>query len=242
METGLVKCVFYALLAAGIMTAPFSTCADEPACARPGWRQEFQTMPDGWKLKGKPGTPAAVFEPGRSADGSNTWLNMTADKASASLVVELPNVKLADTPILRWCWRVTVLPKGADGRESAKDDQAIGLYVSAGGMFSQKSLAYRWETETPIGEEGTASYAAGVVKVKWFCLRNKQSAKDDSFIIEERNVAADFKSHFGKVPEKIGMSVSCNSQYTGSKAEAQLAWVEFVPEQQQPASESAVGE
>lgn len=224
------------------MAAHFPMHAGEPARVTPGWRQEFQTMPDGWKLKGKPGTSAAVFEPGRSADGSNTWLNMRADKASASLVVELPKVKLAETPVLRWCWRVTVFPEGADGRESARDDQAIGVYVSTGGMFSQKSLAYRWETETPIGEEGTASYAGGVVKVKWFCLRNKQSAKGDGFIVEERNVAADFKSRFGDVPEKIGLSISCNSQYTGSKAEAQLAWIEFVPEQQQSAPVLAGGE
>lgn len=196
--------------------------------ARIGWRQEFGSMPSDWKLRGKPGTPNAVFTVGRSSDGSNTWLNMSADKASASLVVELPGVKLKDTPILRWAWRVTVFPEGADGRESAKDDQAIGVYVSTGGMFSQQSLAYRWETETPIGAEGTASYAGGVVKVKWICLRNKTSVQGETFLVEERNVAEDFKSRFGSVPDKIGLSISCNSQYTGSKAEAQLAWIEFV--------------
>jgi hypothetical protein len=216
-----------ACVAAAVAALAGEAKTEEPAM-KTGWRQEFETMPSGWKVKGKPGTPNAVFTVGRSAEGTNTWLNMAADKASASLVVELPWVKLKDTPILRWAWRVTTFPEGADGRESAKDDQAIGVYVSTGGMFSQQSLAFRWETETPVGAEGTATYAGGVVKVKWLCLRNKASAQGDSFLVEERNVAEDFKSRFGSVPDKIGLSISCNSQYTGTKAEAQLAWIEFV--------------
>ena len=50
---------------------------------------------------------------------------------------------------MRWRWKVVTLPAGADGSKDKLDDQAIGLYVSTGGMFSQKSFALRWETDTP---------------------------------------------------------------------------------------------
>ncbi len=228
-----------ALLAVFAISAPAVDEQNKPTegSLQKGWRQDFASMPEGWKVKGKPGTPSAQFTVERSKDGSNTWLNMKADKASASLVVELPDVKLAETPVLRWAWQVTVFPEGADGRDSDKDDQAIGVYVSAGGMLSQQSLAYRWETETPVGAEGSANYAAGVVKVKWVCLRNKDSSRGGVFLIEERNVAEDFKNRFGVMPKKLGLSVSCNSQYTGTKAEARLAWIEFAPTPSSPRAE-----
>lgn len=195
-----------------------------------GWRIAFDTLPKDWAVQGKPFTPQAVFEIATDPTNSTLhWLSMTADKASASFKSSdaLP-VDLKKTPIMRWCWRATVLPTGADGRDPKKDDQAIGLYISSGGMFKQQSLAYRWETETPTGAEGDAQYAK-VVSVHWMALRNKQDADGQTFYTEERNVADDYQKAFGSIPDKIGMGISCNSQYTASKAAAQLQWIEFLP-------------
>jgi hypothetical protein len=198
-----------------------------PASAR---RITFDTIPSGWDVQGKPFTREAVFtiqddpeQPG------HRWLSMTADKASASLLSgSILNVDLKKTPILRWRWRVTVLPSGADGRDPKKDDQAIGLYISSGSRFKQQSIAYRWETQPPSGADGFARYAAGTVSIKWFALRDESHADGKTFFVEERNVAEDFQKAFGAIPERIGLGISCNSQYTGSSAEAQLDWVEFV--------------
>jgi hypothetical protein len=193
-------------------------------------RITFDAIPSGWDVQGKPFTRAAVFtiqddpeQPG------HCWLSMTADKASASLLSgSTLSVDLKKTPILRWRWRVTVLPSGADGRDPKKDDQAIGLYISSGSRFKQQSIAYRWETQPPSGADGFARYAAGTVSIKWFALRDESHADGKTFFIEERNVAEDFQKAFGAVPERIGLGISCNSQYTGSSAEAQLDWIEFV--------------
>ena len=215
--------LFFGLGIPGLIHA---ASAGDPA----GWRITFDTLPKDWAVQGKPFTPEAVFE--IAADPTNStqhWLSMTADKASASLKSsEALPVDLKKTPIMRWCWRATVLPTGADGRDPKKDDQAIGLYISSGGMFKQQSLAYRWETETPTGAEGDAQYAK-VVSVHWMALRNKQDADGQTFYTEERNVADDYQKAFGSIPEKIGVGISCNSQYTASKAAAQLQWIEFVP-------------
>ena len=192
-------------------------------------RITFDTMPPDWNIKGKPFTKNAVFEIRNDpADPGHRWLSVTADKASASLLSDgALDVDLKKTPIIRWRWRATVLPPGADGRDPKKDDQAIGLYVSSGNVFKQQSIAYRWETEPPAGSEGTVQYA-NLFSIKWVALRDKSHSDGQTFFIEERNVAEDFKKAFGAIPERIGIGISCNSQYTDSKAEAQLDWIEFV--------------
>lgn len=196
----------------------------------PGWRLAFDIMPANWAVQGKPFTKAAVFQ--IAADPTNAalhWLSMTADQSSASLKTsDSVPVDLNKAPIMRWCWRATTLPTGADGRDPKKDDQAIGLYISSGGLFKQQSIAYRWETETPVGTEGDAQYAK-VVRVHWLALRNKNDVDGKTFYIEERNVAEDYRKAFGSVPDKIGIGISCNSQYTASQADAQLEWIEFLP-------------
>ena len=67
-----------------------------------------------------------------------------------------------------------------------------------------------------------------MVKVKWFSLRNQQDGDGKTFFVEQRNVAEDFKQAFGSLPGKIGIGISCNSQYTASQAQANLDWIEFV--------------
>jgi len=192
-------------------------------------RITFDTIPENWDVQGKPFTKATVFEiqddPGNPG---HKWLSMTAEKASASLLSDgALDVDLKKTPILRWRWRVTAFPLGADGRDPKKDDQAIGLYVSSGTMFKQQTIAYRWETLPPVGAEGTVQYAK-LFTIKWFALRDQSHVDGQSFFVEERNVAEDFEKTFGSIPDQIGLGISCNSQYTDSRSEAQLDWIEFV--------------
>ncbi len=186
-------------------------------------------MPPRSEIRGRPGTPLALFEVVPSADAAGGHvLRMTADRASGALLVPVAGVDLERTPILRWRWRVIEWPADADGRRPDRDDQAIGLYIATDGLFRRTSLAYRWETLTPIGATGVASYAGGMVRVHWMALRNRESGTD--FLVEERNVAADWRAMTGGPPPKtFAISISCNSQYTGSRAAAELDWLEFSP-------------
>ena len=214
--------------ALALLALPLAARAADTAAtnaAPPAWREDFRKLSPDWKVRGAPGTPKAAFKVEAAQDGDGV-LVMSADKASGSLVLPLEGVNLSRTPVVRWRWQMTVYPDQADGRDPKRDDQAIGLYFSTGGMLSQKSVAYRWETDTPVGAEGDARYAAGVVKIHWFGLRNRAGGTNTWFV-EERNLAEDFKKAFGFVPEKIGLGVSCNSEMTSSHAEARLDWVEF---------------
>jgi hypothetical protein len=200
------------------------------------WKEEFApasgagetALPKGWVLKSKPGTKPAVFLVGTDAENKVSFLHMEADDASASLITKVGGVDLKKTPFLRWRWRAKTLPEGADGRRKARDDQAIGIYVGAGSALNNKSISYRWDTDTPKGAEGNCAYGLGFVKVKWYTLRNKEDAADGRWFIEERNVAEDFKKAWGFFPTEVYVSVSCNSQYTDSRAAADLEWIEFV--------------
>ena len=190
-----------------------------------GWKQDLDsstTFRNNWEVKGKPGTPAADFHIVKTDSGG--YLNMKSDKASASVVTRVEVDDPSALPVLRWRWRAKELPDGADARLADKDDQAIGIYIGTGSMLSKKAVAYHWDTETPAGTEGKSTYGLGTIKVKWITLRNR-NAPMDTWLTEERNFIQDFKEAWGFVPENIYISVSCNSQYTGTLAEADLDWI-----------------
>jgi hypothetical protein len=199
------------------------------------WRDAFapapetgkNALPKNWVVQGKPGVLPAFFSSMIDEGQNVTFLHMEADRGSASLITNAVGVDLSKKPILRWRWRVTTLPEGADGRARSTDDQAIGIYIGTGSTFSNKSVSYRWDTETPKGSEGNVSYGMGTVKVKWYTLKNKEDAKG-VWVTEERNVAEDFMQAWGFYPNEVYVSVSCNSQYTNSRAAADLSWIEFV--------------
>ncbi|MCM8790474.1 MAG: DUF3047 domain-containing protein [Candidatus Omnitrophica bacterium] len=202
------------------------------------WRKDFGQFSvkdtadalKGWKMQGKPGTRKAVFSIESDNEQELSYLRMRADRASGSLITSVDGVDLEKTPILRWRWRALKLPKGADGRYRSKDDQAIGIYVGTGSAIDNKSVSYRWDTDTPKGTEGEAYYGLGGVKIKWYTLRNAEDGVGSKWYVEERNVADDFRRAWGFCPEKIYLAVSCNSQYTKSSAIADLEWIEFAGE------------
>ena len=200
------------------------------------WREAFapipevdkRVLPKKWVVRGKPGILPAVFSTMIDEGKNISFLHMEADRGSASLITNATGVDLSKTPILRWRWRVMTLPTGADGRVRTKDDQAIGIYIGTGSTFNNKSVSYRWDTETPKGTEGNCAYGLGTVKVKWYTLKNKADANGGGWFTEERNVAEDFRQAWGFYPEEVYVSISCNSQYTDSQAAADLSWIEFV--------------
>ena len=158
-------------------------------------------------------------------------LKAEAVNGTGSILFDISKLDFRKYPIMRWKWKVDVLPSGADGRSEAKDDQAIGIYVGAG-RWSTTSVAWRWETETPKKAEGEASYGLGMVSVKWYCVRNRED-KTGVWYVDECNIYEALDKRFkGKIPTKnVALSISCNSQYTKSKAVAYLEYVEFLPAQ-----------
>jgi len=193
---------------------------------------DFQTakldkkgIPDGWSYRGKPGTPDVKYELVEDKELKHKVLHITSDKASGVIMVEGSDIDLEKYPILRWRWKAVTLPTGADATIKAKDDQGIAVYVGYG-KLSQESISYNWQTETPKGKSGHSTYN-WVVDVDWFTLRDKND-KMDTWFEEEVNVYEDMKKIFKKIPSGWALSISSNSQYTNSKADVYLDYIEFV--------------
>lgn len=196
-----------------------------------GWKENFieysksHPLDKKWVIKGIPGTPMSEFTVKKNS--KDTFLQAKSNNSTGNLITQIKDIDLKKTPYLEWKWRVQELPADADGRYKNKDDQAMGIYIGTGSLLSKKVISYRWDTDTPKGTEGKSVYGAGTVKVKWITLENKQSERD-KWITEKRNCAEDFKKAWGFVPDKIYISVSSNSQYTGSSALAELDWIRFL--------------
>lgn len=187
-------------------------------------------FPKGWVVKGtKWRVPDTSFyiKAGENSDGN--VLVVESDKSTGAILFDVHrHVDLKKTPVMRWRWRALKLPDGADGRDSAKDDQVLSIYLGAGSIIRQ-SVAYRWETNTPVGAKGNVKYGGGLVKVAWFCLQNKTSPRGE-WITMERNVAEDFKKLYGIIPDEFAISIGGNSQYTGTMGIGEVDFIEFVPE------------
>ena len=211
--------------------------ADYSSLLAKSWNADFASyevgksdeIPADWVLKGtKWGVDATKFFVRKDKSSKQNVLVVDAKSSTATIIYDLSEkVDLAKTPIMRWTWRAKSLPKGADGRKKSKDDQALAIYIGSGGMFSQKSVAYRWETETPKGFASTTSYGGGLVSVKWFCINNKTD-KLNKWFTNERNVADDFKQAYGYIPKKLAITIAGNSQYTESHSVGELLEIEFV--------------
>ena len=157
---------------------------------------------------------------------SNSVLVIESKKSSAVFACDLSGkINLNETPVLRWRWRVRKLPPDADGRHRKKDDQAVGIYIGTGTAFNQKAIAYRWETETPVGHWGKTVYS-NVMSVRFLSCRNKDDGLDVWFE-EERNVRDDFMEKFGFVPKNIALVICGNSQNSKSEALAEIDYIGF---------------
>jgi len=180
----------------------------------------------GWTYKGKFGADDAEFSI-RTVDGEKV-LRMSSKNGTGTLLYDISRIDLKKYPYMRWKWRVDVLPAGADGEKEEKDDQAIGIYIGTGSTFSQESLALRWETVTPKGKTGFVKYGMGAVKVHWVCIRNEKDGLK-RWYVDECNIYQELKRIFkGNVPKKnIAITLSANSQYTGTSSDAYLAYIEF---------------
>lgn len=218
-----------------LMTAAFllflSMIAAQAAPAEQKVRIDFRNARQdgkavtGWTYKGKFGTDDAVFSIVK-VDGVKV-LKMASNEATGTILYDIANIDLKKYPYMRWKWRADVLPKGADGMDPDKDDQAIGIYIGTGSTFSQESMAYRWETVTPKGKSGFVKYGMGAVKVHWISIRNEKDGLK-RWYVDECNLAQDLKKIFGgKIPKKLAITLSANSQYTGTSSVAYLEYIEF---------------
>jgi hypothetical protein len=182
-------------------------------------------VPPGWAKQGW-GHPAYDFTV-VDVDGRRA-LHMKSAGDSSNINKDIRGmVRLSETPILEWTWKVMALPKGADARRAETDDQAGQLYV-VWPRFPQavrsQIIGYIWDTTAPVGsifksqKTGTVTYV--VVR----------SGPQDlgRWITERRNVAEDFKRIYGgELEDPGGISIGIDSDDVKGTAEAFVGGILF---------------
>ncbi len=175
---------------------------------------------------GVPKTKISIAPAKDSADG--TVLVLESPRGSGVFMTRLPKEIWKKYPVMRWRWRV-IKPVRVKPGTPEPDDQAAVVYFGDGTLLRQRCVGYRWEVRAPVGAEEILKYGAGTMTVKRICMRNK-STPPGKWVVEERNVAADYRRAFGVNPKShCILSVGANSQYSQSHTRVEIDYIEFLP-------------
>lgn len=182
-------------------------------------------VPDGWE--------APTFSSGKmdftvvENDGHRV-LHMRSQGDSSQIAKDIKGkVNLKETPILEWTWRVVELPKGADSRRKATDDQAGQIYV-AWERFPKavrsRIIGYVWDTTAP---QGLIVKSEKTSMVTYVIVRSGP-AELGKWVTERRNVAEDFRKIYGEEPDSPGaITLAIDSDDTKTSAEAFVGAIFF---------------
>jgi hypothetical protein len=181
-------------------------------------------VPPGWRTQSW-GSPKYDFEVVN--DGSARVLRMLSDGDSSTINKEI-KIDCKDYPILQWSWKVVMLPKGADARQKATDDEAAQVYVTFPrfpAAVRSRVIGYIWDTTAPAGLT-VKSEKTGLVT---YIVMRSGEADLGKWLTESRNVCEDYKKIFGEEPaEKMeALSLAIDSDDTKSKAEAFIGDIFF---------------
>lgn len=182
-------------------------------------------IPEGWR-GGDWGSPKYDFEI-VTVDGPRA-LRLRSEGDSSTISREIKGkVNLKQTPILEWRWKVTKLPRGADARKSATDDEAAQIYVTWPRFpeaLRSRVLGYIWDTSAPVG----ATFKSEKTATVHYVVVESGASKLGQWITERRNVAEDFRKIYGDEPDNPSvLSVSIDSDDTRSSAESFVGTILF---------------
>jgi hypothetical protein len=181
-------------------------------------------VPAGWKPQNW-GSPRYDFE--IVSEDSRRVLHMTSNGDSSTINKEV-KIDCKDYPILQWRWKVVELPKGADARKKATDDEAAQIYVTFPRFPSavrSRIIGYIWDSTAPAGSI-FKSQKTGLVT---YVVVRSGEADLNKWLTESRNVCQDYKKIYGEDPEEKveAVSIGIDSDDTRSRAEAYVGELLF---------------
>jgi hypothetical protein len=181
-------------------------------------------VPGGWRAQnwGSPKNDFTVV-----ADGGERALHMRCNDDGSTISKEI-KVDLKQHPVLQWKWKAVVLPKGADSRRKATDDQAAQIYVVFP-RFPQavrsRIIGYVWDTTAPVGltvpseKTGTVTYV----------IVRSGHGELNRWVAESRNVHEDYRRIYKEEPgEPVGaVSIAADCNDVHDRAESFMGPILF---------------
>lgn len=221
-----------------LLAASFPALAAEPlpiarfSAAAPGG------LPEGWSpfsfAKSQRHTDYRLV-----SDGAVTVLRAQAD-ASVSALLRQVKADPRALPVMRWRWKVDNLLAKGDIRRKEGDDFPARIYVLFdydpdrlsfadrakitlarvvyGAEVPAAALCYVWDNRNPPGTMLPNAYTDRVRMV----VARSGAADLGRWVMEERDIARDFRAAFGEEPPMIsGIVVAADTDNTGERA---VAW------------------
>jgi len=150
------------------------------------------------------------------SESGNHFLRARADNKAVQIGLE-HTFDPKNQPRLKWRWRVSQMPPGADERVSGKHDAAAQVYIIFDNQVWPRVVKYTWSSSLPVGTQFTSplySRNKGIV-------RRSGQPDPKRWYEEEVNFLEDFKRLFGDEPGKVqGIAILTSSDATKTTAGA----------------------
>jgi hypothetical protein len=182
-------------------------------------------IPPGWEKTQSWGNPNFDFTVVQ--EGPKKVLHLLSRGDSSTITKEV-KVDVKQTPILEWQWKAVTLPRGADARKKATDDQALQLYVvfeRFPSMLRSRIIGYIWDSSAP---EGTIVRSEKSGLITYVVVRS--GTRDlGKWLTESRNVLEDYRRIYGEEPGEPAraVSIATDSDDTASGAEGYIGEILF---------------
>ena len=183
------------------------------------FQETFQQYPPGvfpsrWKVRGRKSVAQAVYR--IAEEEGNRFLHAYANNQDVQIGMEYA-FEPKDYPILRWRWRATKLPSGANERAKRTNDSAAAVYVIFGSGILPRAIKYVWSSSLAVGTrfDSPVYWRAKVVVLQ------HGPAEPDEWRQETVNFYQDYKALFGFEPGDVrGIALLTDSDTMRSVAEA----------------------
>ncbi len=173
----------------------------------------------------------------RRFEVANEVLHLVSAKDSVMIGTErgFP-IDCRTTPWLQVRFRIGRIPTGTNLAKKDGDDAAFRVYVAfdkGGGLLRPpNSIAYTWTEDVDPGTFLPSDHFSTL----HYCSIGKGTPNGNDWVTVERNLSEDYKKVFKEeaVPNLQGIMVKCDSNDTGTSAEAWLSSIKLVPLPQSP--------
>ena len=161
-------------------------------------------------------------------EGTNCFVRGGADTTCSGLTRKLdlaPPGKLK----LRWRWRIAGVNPAGSERDLKKFDHAARVYVAFDTFIGPpRSLNYLWGN---VEKPGTVLEHPKSSRAQIFVLESG-NAKAGEWVVEERDVTADWKKVFSDkpMPKIVGLGLMTDSDSLGMKLTGDYADIELIAE------------
>ncbi len=180
---------------------------------------------DGWeRTTFVPGTEYRLLK-----DRTPVVLRADSRGGAVSLYREI-SVDLRATPYLTWRWKIDGVFNGLDERTRGGDDYPARIYIVASGglaFWKTQAINYVWSSSQAVETTWPSAFTPRSIMVA------VQSGAENAgrWVVQKRNVRADFKRLFGRDVDEIHMvAIMTDTDQSGNTAGAYYGDISFSAE------------